>query len=155
MLLPAIGGKGFCHSPFDGRRTGYRCVRPSTRGVPRIVVTMKVQILARDGCPARRVASPPIASRHGRDPRRRTRSGVDSFAALLLSRRRPGAVESPYPRPPRAHVPDPRHPVALHPFMPTFSILVAPSHHLHIPAPPLHPCLCSGTPCVPTHLSGC
>ena len=146
-------GQGFGHSPFGGRRIGYRC---ASFDVQRSQGFRDEQ--GANTC-SRRL---PRASRglpaYCQPPRLRSEAphavGCGFICRHLFVAPRPRRRRVPVPAPPRAHVPDARHPVALHPLMPTSSILVALSPHLHIPAPPSHPCLRPGTPCVPTHLSG-
>ena len=109
FLRSPLGGRrrGCRRAPFDARRSHGRCrgnqgAAPRSRRSPRAACSL-----------------PSIACHHGRGPRRRTRSGVDLFAAppseapsaaSLPPRRR-----VPAPAAPRAHVLDPRRPIALPP----------------------------------------
>ena len=121
-------------------------VRSLTRGDP---------LLACNRRHLRRMRSPSIIWCHGRGPRRRTRSGVDSFQPciqmLLPFRRCVRAAVSPQPRPP---APTSMIPFARRPFpASTAPISVALAPHPHtIPAPsssrlrPAPPCVCVSVP---------
>ena len=145
MRLPARGDGASVVRPSAGGDAA-AAVRPSTRGVPTdIAMTSKVRLLAHDGRPARRVASPSIAYRHGRGLRRRTWSGVDSFAAPPPEAPSvappPPRRRVPVPVSPRAHVPDPRRSVAPrpHPRAISRTLVLASASRTSLPLRPRSP----------------